>query len=157
MDFHLPSIVLASEGNRSALIEMELANLAKDVEEKIPFYTEKKQVSSFNVIKEKLEEELATERNPEEENAETPKPIEMDLADVVKLESRSYSRRRIVLYVIIGILIAALLIAAGAVAAGFIVKSKNKVNASNGEFTAAITNATVNTELIVAPVTIPPE
>jgi len=50
-----------------------------------------------------------------------------------------------------------LLIAAGAVAAGFIVKSKNKVNASNGEFTAAITNVTVNTELMVAPVTIPPE
>jgi hypothetical protein len=156
MDFHLPSIVLASEANRSALIDMELANLEKDVEEKIPFYTEKKQVSSFTVIKEKIDEEVATERNPEEENAETPKPIEMDLADVVKLESRSYSRRRIVLYVILGILIAALLIAAGAVATGFIVKSKNKVNASTGEFTGAIKNLTVNTEPIVAPVTLTP-
>jgi uncharacterized membrane protein len=62
-----------------------------------------------------------------------------------------------VLYVIIGILIAALLIAAGAVAAGFIVKSKNKVNASIVDSTEPSKNVTVNTELMMAPVTVTPE
>jgi hypothetical protein len=158
MEFHLPSIVLASEANRSALIEMELANLTKEVEEKIPFYTEKKKGSSIKVDKEKIdEEELATDRHPTDRNAETPKPIEADIADVVKIESRPSSRRSIVLYVILGILIVALLIAAGAIAAGFIVKSKNKANSSTGELTGAIKNVTVNTEPILAPVTLTPE
>jgi hypothetical protein len=63
MDFISPSVVLASDANRSALIDMELANLTKDVEEKIPFRQDKKTESNFSVIKENKDvEELATDR-----------------------------------------------------------------------------------------------
>jgi hypothetical protein len=48
---------------------MELANLTKDVEEKIPFNHDKKRESSFSVVKEILnDEELATDRQPTDKN-----------------------------------------------------------------------------------------
>ena len=74
-DFGDPvSIMLASDANRSALIEMELANLTKDIDEKSskefvfksPVTVDKKRI--FNKVAERAvspipEEEIGTERN----------------------------------------------------------------------------------------------